>query len=73
VRESESRSRSRLDIDRHLSSVLVLGCPWNPSLSLLALEVHPKVTAAVDGERILYGQVKSIANSGANQALLGSK
>ncbi len=37
-----------------------------------AVKVHPRVTAAVDVERILYGQVKSIANSGANQALLGS-
>lgn len=38
----------------------------------VALKVHPKVTVAVDGERIQYGQVKSIANPGSNQALLGS-
>jgi long-chain fatty acid transport protein len=37
-----------------------------------AVKVHPKVTALFDVERILYGQVKSIANSDANQALLGS-
>jgi long-chain fatty acid transport protein len=38
----------------------------------IAVNVHPKVTVLVDGERILYGQVKAIANSGAAQALLGS-
>jgi long-chain fatty acid transport protein len=38
----------------------------------VAWKVHPKVTALLDVERILYGGVKSIANSGSNQALLGS-
>jgi long-chain fatty acid transport protein len=28
----------------------------------IALKVHPKVTVLVDGERIFYGEVKSIAN-----------
>lgn len=37
-----------------------------------AVKVHPKVTALFDVERIFYGQVKSIANSDSNQALLGS-
>jgi len=38
----------------------------------IAVQATPKSTFAVDVERILYGQVKSIANSGFNQALLGS-
>ena len=38
----------------------------------IAVKVRPRVTVAFDVERILYGQVKSIANSDANQALLGS-
>ena len=38
----------------------------------VAIKVHPRATGALDVERILYGQVKSIANSGSNQALLGS-
>jgi len=38
----------------------------------VAVKVHPKVTALLDVERILYGGVKSIANSDSNQALLGS-
>jgi len=38
----------------------------------VALKVHSRATLAFDAERILYGQVKSIANSGANPALLGS-
>ena len=38
----------------------------------IALKVHPKATVLFDAERILYGQVKSVANSDANQALLGS-
>jgi len=37
-----------------------------------ALKVHPKATLALDVERILYSEVKSIANSGANQAPLGA-
>lgn len=37
-----------------------------------AIRIHPKATVQFDAERILYGQVKSIANSDANQALLGS-
>jgi long-chain fatty acid transport protein len=38
----------------------------------VAVKIHPKVTALLDAERILYGQVKSITNSDSNQALLGS-
>ena len=38
----------------------------------VAVKVHPKVTALLDVERILFSQVKAIANSDANQALLGS-
>jgi long-chain fatty acid transport protein len=38
----------------------------------VAAHVHPKATVVADVGRILYGQVKSIGNSGANQALLGS-
>jgi long-chain fatty acid transport protein len=38
----------------------------------VAVKVHPKVTALLDVERILYGGVRSIANSDSNQALLGS-
>jgi long-chain fatty acid transport protein len=38
----------------------------------VAVKVGPKATVALDVERILYGQVKSIANSGSNAALLGS-
>jgi long-chain fatty acid transport protein len=38
----------------------------------VAVKVHPKVTALLDVERILYSQVKAIANSDANQVLLGS-
>jgi long-chain fatty acid transport protein len=37
-----------------------------------AVKVGSKATVLFDEERILYGQVKSIANSSANQALLGS-
>jgi long-chain fatty acid transport protein len=38
----------------------------------VAVKIHPKATVQFDAERILYGQVKSVANSDANQALLGS-
>ena len=38
----------------------------------VAVKVHRNVTALLDVERILYGQVKSIANSDSSQALLGS-
>ena len=38
----------------------------------IAIKVHPKATVLFDAERIFYGQVKSIANSDANQAALGS-
>ena len=38
----------------------------------VALHLNPKLTVLFDGERILYGQVKSIANLGSNQALLGA-
>lgn len=38
----------------------------------VAVKVHRNVTALLDVERILYGGVKSIANSDSNQALLGS-
>src|ERR1035437_550436 len=38
----------------------------------VALKAGPKATVLVDVERIQYSQVKSIANSDANQALLGS-
>lgn len=38
----------------------------------IAIKAGQKTTVALDVERILYGQVKSIANSGANAALLGS-
>jgi long-chain fatty acid transport protein len=38
----------------------------------VALKIRSRATLAFDAERILYGQVKSIANSGANQALLGA-
>jgi long-chain fatty acid transport protein len=38
----------------------------------VAVKVHPKATVAFDVERILYGQVKSIANLDSNQAQLGS-
>jgi long-chain fatty acid transport protein len=38
----------------------------------VAVKVHPKVTALLDVERILYGGVRSIANSDSNQAPLGS-
>lgn len=38
----------------------------------VAVNVGRKATVAYDLERILYGQVKSIANSGLNTALLGS-
>lgn len=37
-----------------------------------AVKIHRKATVLLDAERILYGQVSSIANSGSNQALLGS-
>ncbi|MDR3739703.1 MAG: outer membrane protein transport protein [Terracidiphilus sp.] len=37
-----------------------------------AVKVTPKATVLFDEERILYGQVKAIANSSSNQALLGS-
>lgn len=38
----------------------------------VAVHLTPKTTLEVDEERILYSGVKSIANSDANQALLGS-
>src|ERR1039458_6714285 len=38
----------------------------------VAVKVHPKATVAFDVERILYGQVKSIANLDSNQAQLGA-
>jgi long-chain fatty acid transport protein len=38
----------------------------------VAVKVHPKATVQFDAERILYGQVKSVANSDANQAPLGA-
>jgi long-chain fatty acid transport protein len=38
----------------------------------VALTPHRNVTVLFDLERTLYGDVKSIANSGSNQALLGS-
>ena len=38
----------------------------------VAVKIHPKATVQFDTERILYGQVKSVAHSDANQALLGS-
>ncbi len=38
----------------------------------VAIKVSSKATAMFDVERILYSQVKSIANSDANQALMGS-
>ncbi len=38
----------------------------------LAVKLHRRTTVLFDTQRILYGQVKSIANSGSNQALLGS-
>jgi len=38
----------------------------------VAVKLSPKATVLVDEERILYSGVKSIANSGANQAQLGA-
>ncbi len=38
-----------------------------------SLRLRRRAILALDVERILYSQVKSIANSGANQALLGAK
>lgn len=38
----------------------------------VALKPTTKLTVFLDVERIQYGQIKSIANSGSNQALLGS-
>jgi long-chain fatty acid transport protein len=38
----------------------------------VAVRVHPRVTAVFDYERIFYGTVRSIANLGSNQALLGA-
>jgi long-chain fatty acid transport protein len=38
----------------------------------VAVMPHPRITVLFDVERILYGQVKSIANLGSNQSLLGS-
>jgi long-chain fatty acid transport protein len=38
----------------------------------VAVKLGPKTTLLYDEERILYGSVKSIANSDANQAQLGS-
>ena len=38
----------------------------------VAIKPSQRTTVAVDVERILYSQVKSIANSGSNMALLGS-
>jgi long-chain fatty acid transport protein len=37
-----------------------------------AVKLNSKATVQFDAERILYGQVKSVANSDANQALLGT-
>jgi long-chain fatty acid transport protein len=39
----------------------------------IAVKTTSRSTVSVDVERILYSQVKSIADSGANQALLGSE
>lgn len=39
----------------------------------IAVTASRKTTVAVDVERILYSQVKSISDSGSNQALLGSE
>jgi long-chain fatty acid transport protein len=36
------------------------------------IKIHSKATVQFDAERILYGQVKSVANSDANQAPLGA-
>jgi len=38
----------------------------------VAIKIHSKATVQFDAERILYGQVKSVANSDANQAPLGA-
>ena len=38
----------------------------------VAVKIHPKATVQFDTERILYGQVKSVANSDANLAPLGA-
>jgi long-chain fatty acid transport protein len=38
----------------------------------IAVKVIPSTTLLLDGERIFYGQVKSIANSDSNQAQLGT-
>jgi long-chain fatty acid transport protein len=38
----------------------------------VAVKINPKATMLFDVERIFYGTVKSIANPGSNQALLGS-
>jgi long-chain fatty acid transport protein len=38
----------------------------------VAVKLHPKATVVFDAERIFYGTVKSIANLGSNQALLGT-
>ena len=38
----------------------------------VAVKIHPKATVQFDAERILYGQVKSVANSDTNQAPLGA-
>jgi long-chain fatty acid transport protein len=39
----------------------------------IALSPHPRLTVQLDAERILYGQLESIANPGSVQALLGSE
>jgi long-chain fatty acid transport protein len=38
----------------------------------VAVKINPKATVLFDVERIFYGTVKSIANPGSNQALLGT-
>jgi long-chain fatty acid transport protein len=38
----------------------------------IAFKAFPNVTLLLDGERIFYSQVKSIANNGSNQAQLGT-
>ena len=38
----------------------------------VAVRIAPKAAVQFDAERILYGQIKAVANSGANQAPLGA-
>lgn len=38
----------------------------------VAVRISPKAAVQFDAERILYGQIKAVANSGANQAPLGA-